>query len=194
MLQLFLLRGDLSMTPNFLAAQDRETANNPLWNVYQCQDGRWVCLSMPATDYVWPDFCRALGLDELEKDPRFDSHENRTKINGRELIAILDRVLATKPSAEWVRLLEEMMPVAAVQNYADVASDPQVLANDYVVDFEHPTAGRIKYVGLPVKLSKTPGRIRMPAPELGQHTEEILLEVGSYNWEEIAEMKNEGII
>lgn len=195
MLQLFLFRGDLSMSPNVLAAQDRESANNPLFNYYQCKDDHWICLSMPATDPVWPDFCRVLGIQDLEKDARFDSHENRTAINGRELIAVLDQIFATRPSAEWEKVLRELIiPVAVVQNYAEVASDPQVIANDYIVDFEHPTAGNVKYVGLPVQLSKTPGRIRRPAPELGQHTEEILQQLGSYSWEEITELKDKGIV
>lgn len=195
MLQLFLFRGDLSMSPNILAAQDRESANNPLFNYYQCKDGRWICISMPATDPVWPDFCSELGIQELEKDPRFDTHENRTSVNGRELIAILDRIFATRSSAEWVKVLRELIiPVAVVQNYAEVAFDPQVIENDYILDFEHPTAGNVKYVGLPVQLSKTPGRIRRPAPELGQHTEEILQQLGSYSWEEITELKEKGII
>jgi len=87
-----------------------------------------------------------------------------------------------------------MMPVARVQNYSDVSSDPQVLANDYVVEVDHPTAGRVRVVGLPVKLSKTPGRIRSTAPELGQHTEDILLDVGGYSWEEISALRDDGVI
>jgi crotonobetainyl-CoA:carnitine CoA-transferase CaiB-like acyl-CoA transferase len=195
MLQLFLFRGDLSLSPNVMAAQDRECANNPLFNYYQCKDDRWICISMPATDPVWPDFCRVLEIQDLEKDPRFDTHENRTAVNGRELIAVLDRIFATRSSAEWEKILRELIiPVAVVKNYAEVASDPQVIANNYIVDFEHPTAGDVKYVGLPVQLSKTPGRIRRPAPELGQHTEEILQSLGSYSWEEITGLKDKGII
>lgn len=197
MVQLFLFKGDLSLSQNLLAAQDRSTANNPLWNIYRCQNDGWICLSMPATDFVWPEFCRALSLEELEKDPRFDSHENRTAINGRELIAILDRVFATKSNSDWINILKDqvpLMPVGLVQNYADVVNDPQVIENDYVVDFKHPTVGWTKYVGHPVTLSKTPSSIRMPAPELGQHTEDILIEVGGYSWDEIAEMRNHEII
>jgi crotonobetainyl-CoA:carnitine CoA-transferase CaiB-like acyl-CoA transferase len=196
MLQLFLFRGDLSMEPNVLMGQNRGKVNNPLYNVYRCKDDRWICLAGVHTDPYWSVFCKATGLEDLEKDSRFDSHENRTKVNGRELIAILDEVFATKPSTEWVEILgqPEMMPVAQVQNYADVSSDPQVLANDYVVEVDHPTAGRVKVVGLPVKLSKTPGRIRSTAPELGQHTEEILLDVGGYSWEEISDLRNDGVI
>jgi CoA:oxalate CoA-transferase len=186
----------LSMEPNVLMGQNREKVNNPLYNVYRCEDDRWICLAGVHTDPYWSVFCKATGLDELEGDSRFDSHENRTKTNGRELIAILDEVFASKPSTEWIEILgqAEMMPVALVQNYADVSSDPQVLANDYVVEVDHPTAGRVKVVGLPVKLSKTPGKVRSTAPELGQHTEEILLEVGDYSWEEISELRNDGII
>ena len=78
-------------------------------------------------------------------------------------------------------------------DYAEVAVDSQIIENDYVVDFEHPTHGPVKLVGSPVHLSKTPAEIRMPAPEFGQHTEEVLLELG-YSWEEIGKLNGEEVI
>jgi crotonobetainyl-CoA:carnitine CoA-transferase CaiB-like acyl-CoA transferase len=90
--------------------------------------------------------------------------------------------------------LEEVdIPCGPVNDYQEVANDPQMKANNYIVDFDHPIAGPIKTVGIPVRLSKTPGKIRTGAPELGQHREEILLEFG-FAWEEIAKLADEEVI
>ncbi len=85
------------------------------------------------------------------------------------------------------------MPCAPVQDYVDVGNDPQALANGYITTVEHPNLGPLRVVGVPVRLSETPGAVRTPAPELGQHTEEILLELG-YDWEQIEGLKLAGVI
>ncbi len=95
---------------------------------------------------------------------------------------------------EWkVRLNEAGLPWAPVQNLPEVIADPQARANGFFVSYNHPTYGHIEVVANPVKLSKAPETLRMPAPELGQHTEEILLEHG-YTWQDIARFKEQGII
>ena len=76
----------------------------------------------------------------------------------------------------------------------DLPDDPQVQANDYVTEFDHPTYGPTKMLGMPVRLSETPGSVRLAAPELGQHTEEILLDVLGYDWERIAELRKLEVI
>jgi crotonobetainyl-CoA:carnitine CoA-transferase CaiB-like acyl-CoA transferase len=81
-----------------------------------------------------------------------------------------------------------------VQSINDLTNDPQVLANDYIVECHHDVLGPVKVVGLPIRLSETPGEINCTAPELGQHTEEILLDVGGYTWEEIARLREEEVI
>jgi CoA:oxalate CoA-transferase len=186
-LQEYLLSGELN------APLPRKEAANPLWNLYRCQDGKWVCLAMLWSDRFWPDFCKVMGLEHLEKDPRFETSEKRTK-NSRELIIILDDAFARKPREEWKKQLDGRDLIwGPVNSYAEVAADPQIIANEYVVDFDHPAGKRIKMVGFPVKLSKTPGKIRMPAPEFGQHTEEILLELG-YSWDDIVSFRDKGVI
>jgi len=172
----------------------RKEIRNPLWSVYECQDGKWLCLAMLGADPYWPDFCQVMGIETLENDPRFENQLVRME-NAPELIKILDERFASKTRQEWIQLLNEKELIwAPVNDYADLAADPQMAANDYIVDIEHPTYGPVKIVGLPVKLSKTPGRLRMPAPEFGQHTEEILIEVGDYTWDDIARMRDEGVI
>ena len=81
-----------------------------------------------------------------------------------------------------------------VNSVEDLASDPQVLANDYVVDFEHARHGKIQMLGLPVRLSETPGAIRSPAPEFGEHTELILTELLDYTWDDIGRLREKEVI
>ncbi|MCX6000713.1 MAG: CoA transferase [Chloroflexi bacterium] len=172
----------------------RKSAGNPLWNHYKCGDDRWIALAHLSPDKFWPLLCRAMGLAELEKDPRFDSMDKRTK-NCQELIAILDKRFASKPRAEWVKVFKENGIIyAQVNNMLEVTQDPQVLANDYVTQFNHPVFGMMKTVGFPIGFSQTPCSIRREAPEFGQHTEEILTEILGYSWDDIARLKDEKVI
>jgi len=172
----------------------RKTAGNPLWNHYKCGDGKWIALAHLSPDKFWPMVCHSMGLEELEKDPRFDSMDNRTK-NCQELIAILDKTFATKTRDEWSRIFKESGVIyAPVNNTKDLTEDPQVLANDYVTEFDHPVFGRMKTIGFPVAFEKTPMSIRREAPEFGQHTEEILTEILGYTWDDISRLKDEQVI
>ena len=176
------------------AVVPRERAANPLYNHYRCRDGTWLVLGMVQSDRHWPLCCQALGLAHLEKDPRFATALAREK-NSAELVAILDGVFASRSQEEWMALFQERGLWASPVNPSllDLPQDPQVVANEYIFDFPHPTLGPVKFVGLPVKFSRTPGQIQCPAPELGQHTEEVLLEAG-YTWEEIQELKEAQVI
>jgi crotonobetainyl-CoA:carnitine CoA-transferase CaiB-like acyl-CoA transferase len=173
----------------------RTEAVNPLWNHYKCQDERWICLAMPQADRYWSDFCRALGIQELEKDPRFINMKIRGK-NCKELIAILDNIFASKPRDEWMRILKAGgdFIYTIVNNINDLPDDPQMIANDYVVDYDHPSWGAVKVVGHPVILSKTPADSKAPAPEFGEHTEQILIDLLGYSWEQVARLKETEVI
>ena len=177
-----------------LSRVSRKEAKNPLWSVYQCQDGKWICLAMLGADPYWPDFCKVMDIEHLEKDPKFENQLIRME-NSVELITILDERFASKTRDEWMKRLDEKEFIwAPVNDYADLAADPQMTANEYIVDFEHPAHGPVKLVGIPMKLSKTPGKIRIPAPEFGQHTEEVLIEIGGYSWEDISRLRDEEVI
>jgi crotonobetainyl-CoA:carnitine CoA-transferase CaiB-like acyl-CoA transferase len=166
---------------------------NPLFSVYLCGDQRWLALACLQADRYWHDVCEVLGLGELEHDPRFDAMERRNA-NGPELVPVLDRAFASRPRDRWLReLVERKVPCAPVNDYADLVKDPQVIANEYLTAVEHPALGSIQEVGVPIKLSRTPGRVRHCAPELGQHTEEVLLETG-YAWDEIQAFRSQGVI
>jgi len=191
-LQHYLFTGQA--VPRAISRVARKEAGNPLWSVYECQDGKWICLAMLGADPYWPDFCQVMGIEHLEKDPKFENQLVRAQ-NSAELIAILDERFASKTREEWMKRLNERELIwAPVNDYADVAADPQMVANDYIVDFEHPSHGQVKLVGIPVKLSKTPGQVRMPAPEFGQHTEEVLIEIGGYSWEDIGVLRDKEVI
>ncbi len=144
----------------------RDAAFNPLWNHYQCGDGKWICLSMLQSDRYWKDFCAALGLSGLAADPRFADLRGRGT-NAREVIAILDRTFATRPREEWLKILKAGgdFIFGIVNSVADLPNDPQVIANQYIVDYDHPDLGRTKIVGMPIKFSRTPGDPRGAAPE-----------------------------
>ena len=173
----------------------RKQEPNPLWNRYKCQDGKWIVLGMLQPDRRWPALCQGLGIAYLEKDPRFEDVMKRAE-NCQELIAIMDEIFLTKSVSEWMKILKEAGDVICcpVQTLSDLVNDPQVLANDYIIDANHEVLGPVKVPGIPIALSKTPGVIKCEAPELGQHTEEILIEVGGYSWEEIAQLREEEVI
>ncbi len=119
----------------------------------------------------------------------------RTK-NHRELVAILDQIFATKSRTEWMNLLKEGgdFIYTVVNKISDLPDDPQVIANGYVVDYEHPTIGQTRLVGVPVILNETPGNPRGRAPELGEHTEAILTELLGYSWDDVARLQETGVI
>jgi crotonobetainyl-CoA:carnitine CoA-transferase CaiB-like acyl-CoA transferase len=174
----------------------RTRSFNALWNHYCCADGSWIALAMLQADRYWPDVARIIGRPELVEDPRFSDMAARAQ-HSEECVAILDEAFAKRSREEWLRILREDdsdLIYTVVNTVDDLPDDPQVQANDYIVDFDHPTYGATKVVGLPVGLSETPGSVRAPAPELGQHTEEVLLDVLGWDWERIEALRNDEVI
>ena len=165
----------------------------PFWNVYQGSDGKHFALAM-LLNRGWRETCEAIGRPELEQDERFAGYRDRVLTNAAELIAIFDKAFARRPADEWVRALNERgVFCARVQDYEEIARDPQVLANEYIVDVPREDGPPVRMVSTPVQLSKTPARIQSMAPELGQHTEQVLLEAG-YSWDEIEALRASGAI
>ena len=184
----------LTLGKEFRRSQ-RSSAANPLYNHYRCGDDKWICLAMIQADRYWPDFCKAVGVAELEHDPRFATMKERGK-NSPALIRVLDERFAAKPRDEWMAILKEGgdFIYTVVNTVNDLPDDPQMIANDYVVPYEHPTWGPTKVVGVPVRFSKTPGDSRAAAPEFGEHTEQILIDMLGYSWEDIGRLKEEEVI
>jgi len=173
--------------------RSRKEMPNPTFNSYECKDGKWIMLVCLESDRYWSDFCKVMGLEEIKNDPRFDNLTNRAE-NCVELISILDRKFATWDRDDLGKRYDECGILwAPVQDLKEVVKDPQAIANGFVVEVDHPTHGPFMNVASPVQLSKTPASIRTTAPELGQHTEEVLLEMG-YTWEDIAGFQEAGAI
>jgi len=171
----------------------RAQAGNPLYNHYKCGDDKWMVIAHLQPDRYWSNVCKALGLAELEHDPRFNSIEARGK-NARELIAIFDEKFATKTRDEWMGILKkEGLIYTPIQTPTEVVNDPQALDNDYIIWVDHPVWGRVKVIGFPWMFSETPASWRREAPEFGQHTEEILLEL-DYTWDDIVKLKDGEVI
>ena len=171
----------------------RKTLGNPIRNVYPTKDNRWVMLGMTNAQHYWPSFCRAIERPDLENDPRFATLEARAR-NSADLVTIIEGIFRTRTYAEWIEILSANKLVwSPVKTPLEVTRDEQAAANDFFVEWNHPRYGRIKVINNPVKLSKTPTEIRMGAPELGEHTDQIMQEAG-YSEAEIAEMKKAGTI
>ncbi len=174
--------------------QVRAKATNPLVNHYCCRDGRWILLSHFQPQKYWPILCRVMGLDDLVNNPKFDTLTAREE-NCSELIAILDEAFAQKTGDEWLAIFaHENLIYSPIKDYWEVVNDPQVLENDYITEYDHPVLGGLKEIGIPVHLSETPGSIREPAPQLGQHTEEVLVDMLGYTWEDVEMLRDQGVI
>jgi crotonobetainyl-CoA:carnitine CoA-transferase CaiB-like acyl-CoA transferase len=127
---------------------------------------------------LFEKLCAAVGRDDLPGDPRFATNDARMA-NVAELTEELESALAARGTDAWVAtLVEAGVPCGPIHDYAEVFDDPHTQAREMEVSLEHPVEGTIRALGIPVKLSDTPGAIRRPAPLLGQHTEEVLREAG----------------
>jgi len=164
---------------------------NPLASGYITQDARVIVLVALQPDRYWAKLCKVIERQDLVDDPRFNSTAARAA-NREELYRILGEAFLSKPLEEWKPRLVGM-PYACYQNLKEVVSDPQARASDYFVPVEHPIHGRMEMIASPIHLSRTPATIRRTAPEFGQHTEEVLLDLG-YSWEDISRLKEGGVI
>lgn len=176
-----------------LPQHQHANASNPLANIYRTKDDRWFMMVMVQSDLFWPGFCQVIERTDLEHDPRFNTSDARTQ-NYEELIHIIDEIFATKTMAEWdKRLRENKCMYSRVQTPLEVTTDPQALANDFFTQIDRPNGGKITLVTTPVRFFQNPATLRIPAPEVGQHTEEILLDMG-YTWDDIAQLKEQKAI
>lgn len=165
---------------------------NPVFTYYTGSDGKSLTIGLLDPKW-WPGLCRVLGREDLLTDERFvaprDRHQNR-----EELVQELEAAFATQPRDYWIPLLKKAdVPCGPVNSYAEVATDPQILANKYIETLEHPYLGSIGVPGSPIRMSKNETGPKRFAPELGANTEEVLLDIG-YTWEDIEQLKNEEVI
>ena len=175
---------------------ERESPTNPLSNVYKCKDGRCIQMMHLQPDPYWRPICHAMGLDDIIDDPRFTDMRARAE-NTVELVRIMDEKFATKTLDEWDTIFREFdvdFIYAKVQSITDLKDDVQVVANDYITEFEHPVLGDVKMCNHPNIYSETPAGLWREAPELGQHTEQILIDELGYDWDDISELQDAGAI
>jgi crotonobetainyl-CoA:carnitine CoA-transferase CaiB-like acyl-CoA transferase len=171
----------------------RKDMANPLRNIYPTKDERWIMLGMTNAQRYWPAFCQALGKPELENDAKFAAYEDRAE-HSAELVEIIEEVFKTKTYEELKALLTEHKVVwAPVNTPLEVTQDEQALANDFFLDWDHPTYGRIRVLNNPIKLSKTPAGNRLKGPDLGEHTDELMRELG-YPEDEIRAFRENKVI
>ncbi len=171
----------------------RTDSVNPLWNHYRCADGHWIVLAMAQGERYWSEFCRSMGHPELEAQWK-GTDPGRP---AAEAVAALDSIFAGRPREEWLsklKMADAGFIFGPVNRVDDLPDDPQIQANGYVTRFDHPQYGPTELVGFPVGLSATPCAVRAPAPELGQHTEEVLSELLGYDWERIGQLRRDKII
>ncbi len=131
-----------------------------------------------ASERQWPRVCEALSLHGLALDPRFATNGDRV-VNRVALRAILDARFRERPTADWLAVLDAAeVPCGPINDVAAAFASPQAIARDMVVEVEHPVMGTMRQVGLPFTLSATPASIRIAPPMTGEHTAEILAELG----------------
>ncbi len=146
-----------------------------------------------ATQATWEQFCRAIGLAELIEDARFRAPGDR-KAREVELAQLLESELSAENTEYWLELLDQAGVVAGpIYNMEQVYQDPQVQARQMVVALDDPNLGTLRHIGIPIKLSATPGRINRRAPALGEHSREVLLAAG-YTPEEVADLAEAGVV
>ena len=167
----------------------RTTTPNPVIDCYRAGDGRWFWLLGLQGQRHWPDLLRAVERPEWLEDPRFATMRARRE-NCPELVALLDEIFATRPLAEWGTIFDRAgMWWAPVQTTEEVVADPQARAAGAFVEVPDAGGGTVPGVASPVDFSVTRWTPAGATPECGQHTEEILLELG-YDWERIGALKD----
>ena len=162
------------------------------YETFEATDGEFVLAV--GNDALWRKFCSVAGLEEIVADPRFATNRARVQAYD-ELRPLLERVLRTRSRQTWIEdLTAAGVPCGDVRNIAQVLADPQLAAREMVVELEHMVAGKVRVLGIPTKLSETPGTIKKPPPALGEHTDKVLEELLDIDQAERSRLRRLGAI
>ena len=167
---------------------------SPLYRLYHGSDGKWFFLGLGNLRF-FAKFAVAVGHEEWLIDPRFEGAPFIIlPPTSEELVSIFQEMFLARTRNEWLEFLRAAdIPCAPASTVEEFLDDPQVLANGMVVAVEEPHLGKVREMGVPVRLSRTPGEVKGPSPALGQHTDEVLGQLG-HSAQEIARMRDRGII
>ena len=166
--------------------------NTPTYRLYQAGDGESFFLAVGNQSF-WVKLCKVIGRDDLARDPRFGSWVSR-RDNAEALMPLLESAFASRPAAEWVRILTDNdIPAALTQSLQQFMRDPAVLHHKMVVQYDHPEVGPLSLMGQPLRFSETQAPDAGPPPTLGQHTAQVLRQAG-YADHEIADLRRRGVV
>jgi crotonobetainyl-CoA:carnitine CoA-transferase CaiB-like acyl-CoA transferase len=167
--------------------------HSPLRNRFRCKDGKWIIGAHHPENKYWATFCRATGQDDLLNDARFTDDSGRPA-GHHLLIEIFDQVFVEKTRDEWMAIFQKhKLMFTSIQTIEEVQNDPQAEVNGYVAPFAHERFGSVRLPGYPVHFSHCSAGMRHAAPAIGQHTEDILRELG-YSKNEIEELRREKVV
>ena len=173
---------------------DEETdfSKQALYSPYRCSDGRYVILVVLNTGQ-FHQLCRALELEHLMDDPRYQNNESRAQ-QSEELYSLIEGIMSTRTREQWLDVFRAYdVPSMPILDRTEVFDHPQMTENEMFAAVHHPDVGRVEMFNVPIRLSETPGAIKRRAPLLGEHTEEVLRELG-YSGVEVAELRAKGVI
>ncbi len=197
-----MLEGQLSLLQTMIAAYLVDGAvPGPMGTAYKAllpyqtfrTKSRDLALAV-GSEKLWKIFCPVIGRPDLTDDPRYRTNADRER-NRASLIATLQEAFLTKTYQEWeALLLASGIPVGAINTLAEVLDHPQVKARNAIFEVEHPVTGPVKMVGVPIRMSETPGAVRGPAPLLGEHTDDVLDRVLGLTEAERASLRAAGVI
>jgi len=160
---------------------------------FKTKDEEYILVSV-TTEKMWDKFCHVMEIPEFIHDPRFDVNKKRV-MNRDQLVPLLEKKIAARDSDEWISEFREVsIPCGRVNSMDRVFNHPQIKPRNMVVEVKHPTAEKLKLIGIPVKYSETPGSVRLPPPLLGQHTQEIISDLLGYSKEEVNALRKEGVV
>ncbi len=173
-----------------LPPHDHNSPMSPTANNHRTKDGKWFWMAGMGSD--WETFCKAIDRPDLV-DSDLYNHYYTSPESMQALIEILDEIFASKTRAEWNDIFNQHnILFGPAASPAEIVADEQAEANDFFADLGHPDE-EMRIIASPVKFSQNPASVKGPAPEIGQNTEEVLLELG-YAWEEIEALKEKGVI